>query len=136
MSDTDTGTRTNRRASRKSATPVEPPALFQKPAADQAKIAREITTLIRLAEIDATRAERPDERHALAVKLSAETLETYHRALRAGRRPPVVRLVTSVCSGCHMRLHSKLDHQIRQRRGLAACPHCLRLVYDPAWLSP
>lgn len=136
MSDADAGSRTTRRASRKGAKPVEPPALPQTPAADRRKIAGEITALLRLAELDATRLDRPEERHALAVRLSAETLETYHRALRAGRRPAVVRLVTSVCTGCHVRLHSKLDHQIRQRRGVAACPHCLRLVYDPAWLSP
>jgi hypothetical protein len=135
MSDTEAGTRAPRRASRKGAKPVEPPVVPQTPAADRIRIAGEITALIRLAELDATRLDRPDERHVLAVKLSAETLETYHRALRAGRRPAVVRLVTSVCSGCHVRLHSKLDHQIRQRRGVAACPHCLRLVYDPAWLS-
>jgi predicted nucleic acid-binding Zn-ribbon protein len=136
MSDTDAGTRTTRRASRKKASPVAAPAPLQAPATDRARIAGEIAALVRLAELDATRPDRTDERHALAVKLSDETLETYHRALRGGRRPPVVRLVTSVCSGCHVRLHSKLDHQIRQRRGLAACPHCLRLVYDPAWLLP
>jgi hypothetical protein len=136
MSDTDAGTGASRRPSRKGASPVEAPALPRLPAADRTKIGREITALIRLAEMDATGLDRPDERHALAARISSETLETYHRALRAGRQPAVVRLVTSVCSGCHVRLHSKLDHQVRQRRGLAACPHCLRLVYEPAWLSP
>ena len=84
MSDTEAGTRVARRASRKGAKPVEPPVVPQAPAADRFRIAGEITALIRLAELDATRLDRPDERHALAVKLSAETLESYHRALRAG----------------------------------------------------
>jgi predicted nucleic acid-binding Zn-ribbon protein len=109
--------------------------------------AAEIAALIHLAELDAALLDRgngrqapahgavADERHELGARLSPEVLEAYERALRAGRSPAVVRLVASVCSGCHMRLHSKLDHQIRQRRGVAPCPRCLRLVYDPAWLS-
>ena len=64
-----------------------------------------------------------------------EILEAYDRAVRGGRRPAVVSLVASVCSGCHVRLHSTLEQKIRRRRGVAPCPHCLRLVYDPAWLD-
>jgi len=117
-------------------------------AAAREKAAREIDALVRLAVLDAALLDREkggrapvhekvaDERRGLVARLSPEVLEAYERALRGGRRPAVVRLVTSVCSGCHVRLHSKLDHQIRLRRGVAACPHCLRLVYDPAWLAP
>lgn len=109
--------------------------------------ASEVAALVHLAELDAALLDRADdrrsagsdpiadERRGLATRLSREALEAYERARRAGRNPAVVRLVASVCSGCHMRLHSKLDHQIRQR-GAAACPHCHRLVYDPAWLAP
>jgi len=136
MSDTHAGTRATRSATRKTADPIEPPAPRREPTAERRKTAAEIGALIRLAELDATRLDRPDERHRLASGLSPEVLEAYHRALRGGRQPAVVRLVASVCSGCYVRLHSKLDHQIRQRRGVAACPHCLRLVYDPAWLAP
>jgi len=111
------------------------------------KMTVEIAALVRLAELDAALLDRDSrrrppvadevakERHGLVAKLSAEVLEAYERALRAGRRPAVVRLVGSVCSGCYMRLHSKLDHQIRHRRGAAACPHCLRVVYDPGRLA-
>jgi predicted nucleic acid-binding Zn-ribbon protein len=110
-------------------------------------MAGQVAALIRLAELDAALLGRDPrrsatvsedaarERRALVAKLSADVLEAYERALRAGRRPAVVRLVGSVCSGCFMRLHSKLDHQIRHRRGAGACPHCLRVVYDPARLA-
>jgi predicted nucleic acid-binding Zn-ribbon protein len=136
MSDTHAGTRATRRTTRKTPDPVEPPAPRREPPPERRKTAAEIGALLRLAELDAGRADRPDERLRLASALTPEVLEAYHRALRGGRRPAVVRLVASVCSGCYVRLHSKLDHQIRQRRGVAACPHCLRLVYDPAWLAP
>ncbi|HSD28205.1 MAG TPA: hypothetical protein VLL75_12950 [Vicinamibacteria bacterium] len=134
MSDTDAGTRATLRATRKTGPPIESPASLREPTAERTRISAEIGALLRLAELDATRLDRPDERHRLASTLSPEVLEAYHRALRGGRQPAVVRLVASVCSGCYVRLHSKLDHQIRQRRGVAPCPHCLRLVYDPAWL--
>jgi len=133
---------TSRRPHHGTATPPSPG-----PATERQKTAGEVAALLRLAEVDAAQLDREDarkapaddevadERHGLGAKLSADLLEAYERALRAGRRPAVVRLVASVCSGCHMRLHSKLDHQIRRRRGVAPCPHCLRLVYDPAWLA-
>jgi predicted nucleic acid-binding Zn-ribbon protein len=115
--------------------------------AGREKRADEIAALVRLAELDAAIVHRDarkrppageevaKERRGLATKLSSDLLEAYERALRAGRKPPVVTLVESVCRGCHVRLHAKLDHQVRQRRGAAPCPHCLRVVYDPAWLT-
>jgi len=121
------------------ATPSRELAAFRK------RTVAEIAALVHLADLDAevlARADaqrRPvydevaDERHALGARLSPEILEAYECALRGGRQPAVVRLVASVCSGCHVRLHSTLDQTIRLRRGVAPCPHCLRLVYDPAW---
>ncbi|HXK11011.1 MAG TPA: hypothetical protein VMT70_15285 [Vicinamibacteria bacterium] len=149
MSDTNTDARTPAAPppARKPTRPVGAPALPKELAAARERTAGEVTALLRLAELDAVLLDREeggqapvdDEgaklRRRLTARLSPEVLEAYVRSLRAGRRPAVVRLVGSVCTGCHVRLHSKLDHQIRQRRGVAACPHCLRLVYDPAWLT-
>jgi predicted nucleic acid-binding Zn-ribbon protein len=115
--------------------------------ADRKRAAAEIAALVHLAELDdallSRKAERrrpvhgevADERRVLGAMLAPDTLEAYDRARRGGRRPAVVSLVASVCSGCHVRLHSTLEQRIRRRRGLAPCPHCLRLVYDPAWLD-
>lgn len=125
------------------------PAVASTPAAacKRNRAADEIAALLRLAELDARLLECAgggqapvddevaDERHGLGARISADLLEAYDRSLRAGRRPAVVRLQGSVCSGCHMRLHSKLEHQVHVLRGLGACPHCLRLVYDPTWLA-
>jgi predicted nucleic acid-binding Zn-ribbon protein len=110
------------------------------------RTASEIAALVHLAELDAALLagnvgrregeydEVADERHGLGARLSPEVLEAYDRAMRGGRHPAVVSLVASVCSGCHVRLHSTLEQKIRRHRGVAPCPHCLRLVYDPAWL--
>jgi predicted nucleic acid-binding Zn-ribbon protein len=114
-------------------------------AAARARAASEIAALLHLAELDAALLAREgdrrpvsdevaDERRGLVAKQSPEILEAYNRALRAGRRPAVVRLAANVCSGCNVRLHSTLEQKIRRRRGVGSCPHCLRLVYDPAWL--
>lgn len=147
MSEPDTGARPRRRAPRRKANLIEHPAPARQPTVGPTTTTLEISALLHLAELDAALLEREaagqtpvydemaDERHGLGARISPGILEAYDRALRAGRQPAVVRLVASVCSGCHVRLHSKLDQIIRQRRGVAPCPHCLRLVYDPAWLE-
>jgi len=126
----------------RAALPEEIPAFVR----DAAR-AREVAALVRLADLDRLvlapdgrrrrlePAAKADERDGLVARLSPEIHEAYDRALRAGRQPAVVCLVKSVCSGCHVRLHATLEQKVRRRRGVAACPHCLRLVYDPAWLT-
>jgi predicted nucleic acid-binding Zn-ribbon protein len=122
------------------------PAPSRELTAARKRAAPEIAALVHLADLDVSllgregerrtpaRDDKASERHALGARLSPEILEAYERAMRGGRRPAVVRLVASVCSGCHVRLHSTLEQKIARRRGVAPCPHCLRLVYDPAWL--
>jgi len=133
MSGTPVGRRVVPRPARKvpsRTTPVAvPSSYFVAPREGSAEIA----ALVDLAQRDgALRGE--DERRRLGALLSREVLEAYELALRAGRQPAVVRLVASVCSGCHVRLPTTLDQKIRRVRGVGACPHCLRLVYDPEWL--
>ncbi len=147
MSDTNARTRAPRRTTRKLPSPVDAPLPSHEPAATRKGPAAEIAALVHLADLDAALLDRQDgrgkpvhdevadERHTLGARLSPEILEAYERAMRGGRQPAVVSLVASVCSGCHVRLHSTLEQKIRRRRGVAPCPHCLRLVYDPAWLD-
>ena len=128
-------------------TSARAPSPSRELAASRKRTASEIAALLHLAELDAALLaadggrregeydEVADERHDLGARLSPEVLEAYDRAMRGGRHPAVVSLVASVCSGCHVRLHSTLEQKIRRRRGVAPCPHCLRLVYDPAWLA-
>ena len=147
MSDTNHApSRAPRHGSRTPPSPAIASPPSRELAAAQAKAAGEIAALVQLAELDAEqldsegvrRAAPSDavahERRRLAAKVSAEILEAYNRSLRAGRRPAVVRLAANVCSGCNMRLHATLEQKVRRRRGVGACPHCLRLVYEPAWL--
>lgn len=113
---------------------------------DASKVAAEVAALVSLAELDAAERDRQrggrpamataDERRGFVKRLSREAAEGYERALRGGREPAVVRLNGGVCGGCHVRLHATLERRVRRVRGVAACPHCLRLVYDPAWLAP
>jgi len=140
-------------ASTRHRTPAAPPPLPTPPppsreaVAARRKTAAEIAALLRLAELDAAALRRPagdrpavvdasaEERRTLGTRISREVLDAYHRAMRGGRQPAVTRVVGSVCYGCFVRLHAKLDHQVRHHRGVGACPHCLRVVYDPAWLE-
>lgn len=136
-----------RRGPARKAQPSKPAVVPRESIPGRRKAVEEIGALLHLAELDTALFRREaegqapaydevaDERHGLGARISPENREAYERALRAGRQPAVVRLVASVCSGCYVRLHSKLDHQIRQHRGIAPCPRCLRLVYDPAWVE-
>ena len=147
MSDANARTRAPHRAPRDMPSPVEAHSPSREATLDRKRAAAEIAALVHLADLDAALLSRKDqrrklvhddvadERRVLGARLSPDVLEAYERALRGGRHPAVVRLVASVCSGCHVRLHSTLEQKIRRRRGVAACPHCLRLVYDPAWLD-
>ena len=145
MSDANARIRVPRRASSKAPDPVEAPSPSPELAAHRKKMAAEINALVHLAALDgalldhqrrkAVHDEVADERRKLGARLSPDILEAYERAMRGGRHPAVVSLVASVCSGCHVRLHSTLEQKIRRRRGVAPCPHCLRLVYDPVWLD-
>ncbi len=109
----------------------------------QEKGAAGIAALVQLAEMDMARdsgqrhstEERAATRRALVARLSHELLEGYERALLAGREPPVVRLMQSACTGCHVRVPTILEQRIRFVRGVAVCPRCLRLVYNPDWLT-
>ena len=145
-----TRTRTAAAIRSRAATPPPAPAPPAPASLDTAavrhKTATEIAALLRLAELDAALMKRPmakrdaaleltsSERRLLGHRISRDVLDAYHRALRGGRQPAVARVVGSVCYGCFVRLHAKLDHQLRQRGGIASCPHCLRVIYDPAWL--
>jgi hypothetical protein len=100
-----------------------------------------VAALIQLATFDGvldSRGPAPaagTRRETLARQVPPEMLDAYDRALRAGRRPAVAALDGSVCRGCHMRLHSSLAQRIHSR-GAAACPHCLRVVYEPGAERP
>jgi predicted nucleic acid-binding Zn-ribbon protein len=145
MSGANTRVRAPRRAARTVPEPAEAPSPSPEVAAHRKKMAAEIAALVHLADLDAALLDRQrrkvvhgevgDERRTLGARLSPDILEAYERAMRGGRHPAVVSLVASVCSGCHVRLHSTLEQKIRRRRGVAPCPHCLRLVYDPVWLD-
>ena len=138
----------SKRAAGKRATPpkaevVETP-LSHELAAARARARGELAALVHLAELDAVllarregraRDEVARERHGLGARLSPEVLEAYDLAVRAGRHPAVARLTGATCGGCHVRLHATLEQRVRRRRGVAPCPHCLRLVYDPEWLE-
>jgi len=147
MTDASARPRAPRGATRKPPIPVEAPPPSRELAANMKRAAAEIAALVRLARLDAALLDRPAERrkpvqdevaverHALAARLSPDVLEAYERAMRGGRHPAVVSILENRCSGCHVRLHSTLEQRIRRRRGVAPCAHCLRLVYDPAWLD-
>lgn len=79
------------------------------------------------------RRRRPDleaQRTAARKRLPADVVVLYDRALRSGREPLVVKLVSGICSGCNLQLATSIAQRVRRSRSLAACPHCGRLLYE------
>jgi hypothetical protein len=74
-------------------------------------------------------------RATLILEIAADSLALYSVAVRGGRQPPVVALRDGHCAGCNLRVPPLLDYRLRQVPKTAACPHCRRVLYDPAWLS-
>lgn len=71
-------------------------------------------------------------RSTAAPSLPRPLLERYHWLLAAGRSPAVVPIERGICSGCHVRLPTMLEHQAGCSLALYTCPHCRRLLYAPA----
>ena len=73
-----------------------------------------------------------DQRAAVRKTLPLEVVALYDQALRSGREPVVTQLVADTCAGCYLRLATSIAQRVRRGRSLSACPHCGRLLYEPA----
>lgn len=77
-----------------------------------------------------------DQRAAVRKTLPPEVVALYDQALRSGREPIVTQLVADTCAGCYLRLATSIAQRVRRGRSLSACPHCGRLLYEPASAEP
>lgn len=109
---------------------------------------RTVRALTDLSTVDdqISRKEAPLERGVLALEAQRAALRetipmvflaAYDSLLRMGRRPVVVEVRGTHCSGCCLRLPPQLGSSIRRRQSLCLCPHCRRILYmsAPAWAS-
>ena len=79
------------------------------------------------------RAQLEARRAAARRRLPPDVVALYDRAQRSGREPVVTKLAASgTCSGCYLQLATSIAQRVRKGRCLAACPHCGRLLYEPA----
>jgi len=100
----------------------------------------EIRALIELAELDVPAQESPSEiyrsrREASRRQLARALLERYQSLLDAGRRPAIVAIERSRCSGCHLRLPTMVVSHARRSPSVHTCPHCRRMLYAPELLT-
>jgi predicted nucleic acid-binding Zn-ribbon protein len=75
------------------------------------------------------------QRNAAAQTLPRPLLERYQWLIGAGRSPAVVPIEKGVCSGCHVRLPTMLEHRAACSLALYTCPYCRRLLYAPGLLG-
>ena len=100
----------------------------------------EIRALIELAALDVPTQVSPSEIHrsrreASRRRLASALLSCYESLLDAGRRPAVVAIERSRCSGCHLRLPTIVASQARRSPSVHTCPHCRRMLYAPELLT-
>ena len=75
------------------------------------------------------------QRNVSAPNLPRPLVERYQWLLGVGRSPAVVPLERGVCSGCHVRLPTMLEHRVTSSLALYTCPHCRRLLFAPGLLE-
>lgn len=95
----------------------------------------EADALALFGELQRTSAVASEERERLAERISSSVLKLYAAARCAGRRSALAGVRDGVCSGCQRRLPAKAEAEILNGNGITACPFCIRLVYDQAWLE-
>jgi hypothetical protein len=102
--------------------------------------AREIGTLLQLAEVDAQAQLLSPEayrsrREAASRLLPRALLDRYERLLDGSRRPVIAAIERGACSGCHVRLPTMVEHAARRSPAVHTCPHCHRMLYAPELLQ-
>lgn len=96
---------------------------------------KDIRALLELAALDgadqAASEARRQGRDALARRVPRRLLDPYQLLLEVGRTPVVVAAQRGICSGCHVRLPTMLEYEIRRSPAIHRCPHCRRMLYVP-----
>jgi len=100
---------------------------------------QEIAALLRLADLDAQAPSlRPEvyrsRRERAREQAPRALVERYQTLLEAGRQPAIVAIDGGGCSGCHVRLPTMLEYQVRHRLAVHTCPRCRRMLYAPELL--
>jgi predicted nucleic acid-binding Zn-ribbon protein len=100
---------------------------------------QEIRALLQLADLDAQEPNLPPDayrsrREASRRRVAKALLERYEALLEASRFPAIVAVERQTCSGCHVRLPTMVEYQVRRSPSVHSCPHCRRMVYAPVHL--
>ncbi len=92
---------------------------------DEAEASEMSSSLRRQAE------ELRGRRRAFADAVPRAALARYEETLSAGVKPPVCPLRRGLCSACGTPLDTQTCAVVLERRGLAFCSRCGRLLHDP-----
>ena len=76
-----------------------------------------------------------EERKRLLALVSPSLRDRYTAALASGQRPAVCTLDGARCSGCGERMSEASRRLLSESFRVVACPGCLRLLYDCAWVE-
>ena len=98
--------------------------------------AKEIRALLEVAEADLHGDPAASEaghraRQAVARRVPRQLFDRYQSLVDVGRMPAVVAIERGVCSGCHVRLPTMVEHRARRSPAIHTCPHCRRMLYVP-----
>lgn len=97
---------------------------------------QQIRALLQLVEVDRSADQPASEtrrqgREAAARRVPRCLLDRYQLLLEVGPTPVVVAIERGVCSGCHVRLPTMVEHKARRSPAVHTCPHCRRMLYAP-----
>jgi predicted nucleic acid-binding Zn-ribbon protein len=98
--------------------------------ADQAEVARELTTL----EAERDQAERvlqrtTEERTGVAARVSSEALAVFDRVAHGRKGLALAEARDGLCTVCHVRLRPQVFNEVRRNDSLIQCESCGRILY-------
>lgn len=101
---------------------------------------RDIRLLLELAQLDKSAEPVVPEaqartRDAAERRLPEGLLTRYRSLAAAGRYPVIVAVEQGTCSGCHVRLATMIEQQVKRSLGVYICPRCRRMLYASELLT-
>jgi len=102
-------------------------------ASDKAKYESQISNLgEKEANLKTRISELEEARQGAASEIDEDLLDRYNRLFQTKNAAAVVALEHEVCTGCHMKVTTQTNVELRAEKSIISCPQCGRILFASA----